>query len=83
MVLHVTEKPNEAEHLIRNVLVPAMNRPAEELKQRFMVGSAQECAEKLEAYAAAGVHRVFVWPITDELRQLEIFREKVTPLVRG
>jgi hypothetical protein len=30
----------------------------------------------------AGVERVFVWPLGDELRQLELFRERVVPLVR-
>jgi hypothetical protein len=29
----------------------------------------------------AGARRVFVWPLADELRQLELFRERVTRLV--
>ena len=38
-------------------------------------------AEKLTAFADAGVQRVFIWPVTDEAKQLELFWEKVRPLV--
>jgi 2-methylisocitrate lyase-like PEP mutase family enzyme len=39
------------------------------------------CAERLAAFVDAGARRVFVWPLADELRQLELFRERVTRLV--
>jgi hypothetical protein len=32
---------------------------------------------------AAGARRIFVWPLADEVRQLELFRERVVPLVQG
>jgi hypothetical protein len=35
----------------------------------------------LAAFAAAGAERVFVWPLRDEARQLERFRERVVPLL--
>ena len=38
-------------------------------------------AERLAAFAAAGVRRVFVWPLGDEVRQLERFREDVAALI--
>jgi len=77
MMLYITEDRAEAERMVREVLAPALNRPWQELKQRILVGPAQECAEKLEAYADAGLQRVFLWPLADELRQLELFRERV------
>ena len=77
MMLYITEDGAEAEHMVREVLAPALNRPWQELKQRVLVGPAQECAEKLEAYADAGLQRVLLWPLADELRQLELFRERV------
>ena len=77
MMLYVTEDGAEAERMVREVLAPALNRPWEELQQRVLVGPAQECAEKLEAYAEAGLQRVFLWPLADELHQLELFRERV------
>src|SRR5204863_405411 len=35
------------------------------------IGSAEQCAERITAFADAGAERVFVWPLADELRQLE------------
>ena len=81
MLLYVTEDRSEAERIVREVLSPTLNRPAEELRQRLLVGPAQECAEKLTAYQAAGAQRVLLWPVADELRQLETFQERVAPLV--
>lgn len=83
MWLHVTEQRAAAERVLGEVLAPMLNRPVEELRKLSLpVGSAEDCAEKLSAYAAAGVQRVFVWPLGDEVRQLELFRERVVPLVR-
>jgi probable F420-dependent oxidoreductase len=83
MWCYVTEERSQAERVIRDILSPTLNRPESELSQRVLVGPAQECAEKLAAYQSAGAHRVFLWPIADELRQLEILQEQVVPLVRS
>src|SRR5919112_2005876 len=53
------------------------NRPEQELRQRLLVGSAEECAGKLAALQAAGAQRIFLWPVEDELRQLATFQERV------
>jgi hypothetical protein len=45
------------------------------------VGPAEECAQKLAAYRAAGANRIFLWPVEDELRQLATFQDRVAPLV--
>jgi hypothetical protein len=62
-------------------LVPTINRPEEVLRARLPVGPAELFAEKLSDFARAGVQRVFVWPVTDEANQLELFWEKVRPAV--
>jgi hypothetical protein len=36
------------------------------------VGSADHCAELLSRYAEAGCQRVYLWPVGDEARQLEL-----------
>jgi hypothetical protein len=38
---------------------------------------------KLLAYEHAGAQRVFLWPLADERAQLEMFRERVVPLIDG
>ena len=81
MFFYVTEERATSERIIREVLRPTLNRPEEELRERLLVGPAEECAEKLAAYRAAGANRIFLWPVEDELRQLATFQERVTPLV--
>ena len=81
--LYVTEDRAAADRLLADVLSPMLNRPVEALRSLHLpIGPAELCAERLTAFSEAGVQRVFVWPLTDELRQLELFRERVVPLVR-
>ncbi len=80
--LHVTEDRGQAERMISDVLAPMLHRPAEELRSApLLIGPAEVCAERLAAYVAAGARRIFVWPLGDEVRQLELFRERVVSLL--
>ena len=81
MFMYVTEDNAETEWVLADTLKALLNRPVEQLRQRLLVGSPEVCAEKLAAYKAAGVQRVFIWPIKDEIEQLRIFKDKVAPLV--
>jgi alkanesulfonate monooxygenase SsuD/methylene tetrahydromethanopterin reductase-like flavin-dependent oxidoreductase (luciferase family) len=82
MWLYVTDTRREADRMLAEVLAPVLNRPVETLRELALpIGSAELCAERISAYAEAGAERVFVWPLADELRQLEAFREKVVPLL--
>jgi alkanesulfonate monooxygenase SsuD/methylene tetrahydromethanopterin reductase-like flavin-dependent oxidoreductase (luciferase family) len=64
------------------VLAPLVGRPVEALRELALpIGSPEDCAARISAYAEAGAERVFVWPLADELEQLEAFRENVVPLV--
>ena len=82
MFFHVTEDSATAERIIRGVLSPTLGRQEGELRGRLLVGPAEECAQKLAAYKAAGARQVFLWPVEDELRQLAMFREQIAPLTR-
>ena len=82
MWLYVTESPAEADRVLADVLSPLVGRPVEQLRELALpIGSAEQCAERLSAYAAAGAERVFVWPLADDLEQIAAFRESVVPLV--
>ena len=84
MWLYVTESPAEADRVLAEVLSPLVGRPVEQLRELALpIGSAEQCAERLSAYEAAGAERVFVWPLADDLGQLAAFRESVVPLVAG
>jgi len=80
MWCYVTEDRGRADAVLTEMLAPMLNRPPEQLRAILPIGAAEECAQKLLAYAHAGAQRVFLWPLADELTQLELFRERVAPL---
>ena len=81
MFMYITKDTAETERVLSETLTALLNRPVDQLRERLLVGSPEVCAEKLAAYKAAGVQRVFIWPIKDEIEQLRIFKQKVAPLV--
>ena len=81
MWFFITDDPAEADKVMRERVVPTIHRPAEMLRERLPVGPAELFAEKLSAYAQAGVQRVFIWPVADEAHQLELFWDTVRPAI--
>lgn len=78
MWFHVGER---GEEVLRDRLVPAIRRPTEQLRDRLPFGPAGAVVEKLAAFQEAGVQRVFVWPVADELEQLHRLSEEVMPVL--
>jgi alkanesulfonate monooxygenase SsuD/methylene tetrahydromethanopterin reductase-like flavin-dependent oxidoreductase (luciferase family) len=72
MWLWITEDRAEAERMLAEVLGPAVKRDPDYLRPRVCVGSAEHCRDLLTRYAEAGLERVFLWPLGDEPRQLEL-----------
>ena len=83
MWFHITDDAAEADRIVRDRLAPVIHRPEAVLRERLPVGPAEAFAEKLRAFRDAGVQQVLLWPVTDEVRQLERFHEEVLPLVVG
>ena len=83
MWFYVTESEAEADRIMRERIVPTIHRPEEVLRERLPIGPAERVAEKLIAFEQAGVQRVFLWPVADEVDQLEIFWETVRPHLGG
>ncbi len=79
MFYYVTEDQHLAEDLLVEVLSPALKRPVEMLREQLPIGTLAECAEKLSKLQAAGVQKIFLWPIEDEVGQLRRFHEQVLP----
>ena len=82
MFLYVTENVAEADDVVSQVLAPTLRRDPEQLRERLLIGPPGACADKLERYAAAGAERVLLWPVGDEIRQLERFHEDVMSRLR-
>jgi hypothetical protein len=74
--LHITEDTGKADRMLTNVLAPMLHRPVDELRSApLLIGP--PAAERVAAFIEAGARRIFVWPLVDESRQLELFREHV------
>jgi alkanesulfonate monooxygenase SsuD/methylene tetrahydromethanopterin reductase-like flavin-dependent oxidoreductase (luciferase family) len=63
------------------VLAPILKRDPDELGGRLCVGPVDHCAELLSRYAQAGCQRVYLWPLGQEQRQLELVASEVVPLI--
>ena len=83
MWCYITDDPAEADRVLMERLVPTVHRPEEMLRERLPIGPPELFAEKLTAFAEAGVQRVYIWPVADEVEQLERFWHEVRPLVAG
>jgi alkanesulfonate monooxygenase SsuD/methylene tetrahydromethanopterin reductase-like flavin-dependent oxidoreductase (luciferase family) len=83
MWCYITDDRDEADRIVEERLVPTVHRPEDMLRERLPIGPAELFAEKLTAFAKAGVQRVFIWPVADEVSQLERFWNEVRPLVAG
>jgi alkanesulfonate monooxygenase SsuD/methylene tetrahydromethanopterin reductase-like flavin-dependent oxidoreductase (luciferase family) len=81
---YVTEDRAKAERMLADVLAPLLGRAVEALRTLSLpIGPAEVCAQRLGAFAEAGAQRVFVWPLGDDIDQLELLAERVAPRIPG
>ena len=78
----VTDDLAERERMLEGVLGPLLRRDLDQLRANLCVGPAAHCAELLARYADAGCGRVYLWPLGDERRQLELVAAEVMPGLR-
>jgi len=79
MFTYLSENREKARQVAKSTLSPALGRPPEELQRLLPIGTPEHCIQKIRRLAEAGVTRVHIWPIQDELDQMEIFSEQVMP----
>jgi alkanesulfonate monooxygenase SsuD/methylene tetrahydromethanopterin reductase-like flavin-dependent oxidoreductase (luciferase family) len=79
----VSNNRTEADRVLADVLAPLLNRDPNELRGQVCIGPAEHCAELLSRYAEAGCQRVYLWPLGEERRQLELVASEVAPMVGG
>jgi alkanesulfonate monooxygenase SsuD/methylene tetrahydromethanopterin reductase-like flavin-dependent oxidoreductase (luciferase family) len=83
MFCYITDDRSEADRVMRERIAPRINRPEDMLRDRLPVGPPEHFAEKLAEYERAGVQCVYIWPVADEVKQLELFAETVRPHIGG
>jgi hypothetical protein len=75
----VSEDRAEGDRVLSDVLAPLLKRDPGELRGQVCIGPAEHCAALLSDYAAAGCQRVYLWPLGDERRQIELVANAVAP----
>src|SRR5215218_2808389 len=71
----------EADRVVTEVLAPILGREPADLRAQVCIGTPEHCGEVLHRYAQAGCDRVYLWPLGDERRQLELVVSEVAPLI--
>jgi alkanesulfonate monooxygenase SsuD/methylene tetrahydromethanopterin reductase-like flavin-dependent oxidoreductase (luciferase family) len=77
--LYVTDTRRDRDRVLSQRLTPLLGRTPD---APLPIGPPAHCAEVLSAYARAGAQRIFLWPLGDELAQLERFRNEVAALIQ-
>jgi len=77
----ITDDAAEADRVLRDVLAPLLRRDPDTLRDQLCIGPPERCAEVLSRYAEAGCERVYLWPLGDEPRQIELTASEVLPAV--
>jgi probable F420-dependent oxidoreductase len=76
--LYVTDDEVEARE-VNERLSQMLRRPVEEVAGRLPIGSPAACRDLLGRYQEAGVQRVLLWPVKNEVEQLERVAAEVLP----
>jgi alkanesulfonate monooxygenase SsuD/methylene tetrahydromethanopterin reductase-like flavin-dependent oxidoreductase (luciferase family) len=77
----VSKDRAEADRVLADVLAPVLNRDPDELRDQVCVGPPEHCGQLLSRYAEAGCERVYLWPLGDERRQLELVASEVARML--
>jgi alkanesulfonate monooxygenase SsuD/methylene tetrahydromethanopterin reductase-like flavin-dependent oxidoreductase (luciferase family) len=81
LFVYVADDRRAAAAIVGERLAPALGRTPEELTPRCALGTPEQCAEHIRAFAAAGAQQVHLWPAADPLEQLEAIAAHVRPLL--
>jgi alkanesulfonate monooxygenase SsuD/methylene tetrahydromethanopterin reductase-like flavin-dependent oxidoreductase (luciferase family) len=65
--------------VLEDLLAPMLGRPVDDLAGMLLVGEESAIADRIAAYQEAGVELLVLWPVVDEIGQLERFAERIAP----
>jgi alkanesulfonate monooxygenase SsuD/methylene tetrahydromethanopterin reductase-like flavin-dependent oxidoreductase (luciferase family) len=74
---YIDNDKDKVHMMVKDILSPALGRPAEQLENLLLFGSVEECIQKINAFREAGIKRIHFWPISDFEEQIEIFRKEI------
>jgi alkanesulfonate monooxygenase SsuD/methylene tetrahydromethanopterin reductase-like flavin-dependent oxidoreductase (luciferase family) len=60
---YIDDDKDRVRKVVREILAPALRRPAEDLEQMLLFGSLDKCLRKIRNFVDAGVNRIHFWPV--------------------
>jgi alkanesulfonate monooxygenase SsuD/methylene tetrahydromethanopterin reductase-like flavin-dependent oxidoreductase (luciferase family) len=75
---YISDDTDKVREVVKDLLSPALRRPAEDLEQMLLFGSLDECVRKIKNLVDAGVKRIHFWPILDYEDQICIFKNGIS-----
>lgn len=75
---YIHDDKDKIRKVIKEILSPALRRPAEDLEQMLLFGSLDECLQKIKDLVNAGVNRIHFWPVLDYKDQIRIFKNGIS-----
>ncbi|MDQ3851278.1 MAG: LLM class flavin-dependent oxidoreductase [Thermoproteota archaeon] len=74
---YIHDDKNKVRKIVKEILSPALRRPAEDLEHMLLFGSLDECLRKIRNFVDAGVKRIHFWPVQDYEDQISIFKNGI------
>jgi alkanesulfonate monooxygenase SsuD/methylene tetrahydromethanopterin reductase-like flavin-dependent oxidoreductase (luciferase family) len=75
---YIDNDKDKVRKVVKEILSPALRRPAEDLEQMLLFGSLDECVLKIKNLVDAGVRRIHFWPVLDYKNQIRIFKNGIS-----
>lgn len=74
---YIDDDKDRVRKVVREILAPALRRPAEDLEQMLLFGSLDKCLHKIRNFVDAGVNRIHFWPVLNYEDQIRIFKNGI------
>jgi alkanesulfonate monooxygenase SsuD/methylene tetrahydromethanopterin reductase-like flavin-dependent oxidoreductase (luciferase family) len=75
---YIHDDKDKVREVVKEMLSPALRRPAEDLEQVLLFGSLEECLRKIRNLVDAGVKRIHFWPVLDYEDQISKFKTGIS-----
>jgi alkanesulfonate monooxygenase SsuD/methylene tetrahydromethanopterin reductase-like flavin-dependent oxidoreductase (luciferase family) len=75
---YIHDNKDKVREVVKEILSPALRRPAEDLERMLLFGSLNECLRKIRNLVDAGVKRIHFWPVLDYEDQICIFKNGIS-----
>jgi alkanesulfonate monooxygenase SsuD/methylene tetrahydromethanopterin reductase-like flavin-dependent oxidoreductase (luciferase family) len=75
---YIDDNKDKVRKVVKEILSPALRRPAEDLEHMLLFGSMDECLLRVRNLVDAGVKRIHFWPVLDYKSQICKFKDGIS-----